>query len=119
MMKTHARRKLLGLALALASTIPSGCGGDSGKPAEQAMKEQTQGKLDAMKQLAEAIEKNDPQQTSGSVEALVSSSMDVKTYPDTAREIIDIYMKRVKGKLKPEAAASVKSVIDEMEKAMK
>ena len=95
-----------------------GCGGETQNAGEN-IKAQTQGKLEAMKQLAEAIEKKDPQQISGAIEGIVSSNMDAATYPDAAREFIDIYNKKVKGKLKGDEAIQVKSAVDELEKAMK
>lgn len=107
------------LVVAAAGVASFGCGGSGGQNPQENVKQQSQGKLEAMKQLADAIEKKDQQQVSGCIEAIISNNMDAKAYPDAAKELVDVYNKRVKGKLKGDEATQVKSVVDEVEKQLK
>jgi hypothetical protein len=95
-----------------------GCDGPAQDTAAN-IKQQTQAKLDAMKQLADLLEKKELLQIAGAIEAISSSNLDVAAAPDAAREFVDIYNKRVKGKLKGDDAVQVKMAVDEVEKSLK
>jgi hypothetical protein len=118
MSMSRLRATLLGLALA---TVPLtvGCGGRSDDPKEN-LQQQASGKLDAMKQLADAVARNAPPgEVSGIVESFVSNDLDVKAHPDEARQIIEIYNTRVRGKLRGEHAGQVQAIVDGIQKDLK
>jgi hypothetical protein len=118
MSMSRLRASLLGLTLA---TFPlaAGCGGRSDE-AKENLKQQASGKLDAMKQLADAVARNAPPgEVSGLVESFVSNDLDVKAHPDEARQIVEIYNTRVKGKLRGEHAGQVQAIIDGIQKDLK
>lgn len=107
------------LAAGSIAAVSGGCGSGGGQNPQENIKQQSQAKLEAMKQLADAIDKKDQQQVSGCIEALMSSNIDVKAYPEQAKELVDVYNKRVKGKLKGDEAGQVKAVVEDVEKALK
>ena len=108
------------LPVALAMTLASGCGG--GGPTEAPadnLKRQGAEKLAAMKLLAEAIGKNDQAGINLAVETFTASNIDVKANAAEAREIVELYKSKVKGKLKGDAAAQVLSGVTALEQQMK
>jgi hypothetical protein len=99
---------LVGVFWAAAVT---GCGG--GTADNQNLSQQAGAKLEAMRQLADAVGRNAPAgELAPLVEVFISNSIDVKTNADEAKQIVEFYNAKVKGKLRGESAAQVKSVVD-------
>lgn len=97
----------------------SGCGGGTTEAPTENLKKQGAAKLDSMKALAEAIGKNDQAAVQIAVDALVASNIDVKADPAQAKEIVDLYKSKVKGKLKGDAAGQVQTVVASIEQELK
>lgn len=95
-----------------------GCGGPSESPQDNT-KRQTEAKVEAMKQLADAVEKNDKTGIAVGIEGLISNSLDAKANPEAAKELVDVYNKRVKDKLKGEEGQQVKGIVTAVENEMK
>jgi hypothetical protein len=111
------RSALFGLAL---STTPFtlGCGGADDPQAN--LKQQAGGKLAAMQQLADAVARNaDHTELSGLVEVFTSNTLDVKANPDEAKQIVEIYNTKVKGKLRGELANQMNGMVNGIEKELK
>jgi len=109
---------LIPLLFGTGLTAGSGCGG--GSKDNQNIRQQAGAKLEAMKQLADAVGRNAPAgEVAGLVEVLVSNSIDVKANPDEAKQIVELYNAKVKGKLRGDAAVQAKGVVDAIERDLK
>jgi len=115
---SRLRAVLLGMTLT-AAPLCVGCGGRQTDPKES-LNQQANAKVEAMKQLAEAVGRNAPaDELNGIIESFVSNTLDVKGHPDDARQIIDTYNSRVKGKLRADQAAQVKGIVDGIDRELK
>ncbi len=105
-----------GVWVTIAAT--GGCGGGPSEPPAENLRLQGVAKLDAMKQLAEALGKNDQAAINVAVETLTATNIDVKANPAEAKELVAIYKAKVQGRLKGDAAAQVKSVVQAVEQEL-
>jgi hypothetical protein len=90
---------LCGLAVAVGVTVV-GCGGDT-TATKADPKAAATTKLEAAKKIAEAVTK-DPNGDEAfiALEEFRNTSMNPKDFPAESKEIIDLYKKRIEGKLK-------------------
>jgi hypothetical protein len=103
-------------ALVLVSTI-AGCGDKVADPATS-KKSQASGLLEAVKGLADAVSRNAPaQEIAILMEGVISNQIDAKAHPDEAKQIVEIYNAKLKGKLKGDAANQMKNLVEQLEKA--
>ena len=108
-----------GFVLAVLTAV-IGCGGGQTTDPKEALKSQANGMLQAMKQLGDAVNSNvSPIEISGSIEGLIANSFSVKDNPEEAKQIVEIYNTKVKGKLKGDNATTVKSIVDGLEKQLR
>jgi hypothetical protein len=115
---SRPRAVLIGLTLA-AVLSAVGCGGGSADPKAN-LDQQANARVEAMKQLADAVARNAPPgELNGIIESFISNTLDVKANPDAARQVVEIYNTRVKGKLKSDQAGQVKAVVDGIENDLK
>lgn len=111
-------KRLLTVACGLVLALSIGCGGAAESTTDN-VKRQVDGKLDAMKQLADAVEKGDRTAMAAAIEGLTSNALDAKANPDVAKEFLNIYNTRVKNKLKGDEANQVKAAVDGVENQLK
>jgi hypothetical protein len=96
-------------ASAVAAALLAGCGspkpGGTAPPDFDALAKQ---KVDVVRKMADAVA-NDPTGAAGigAYEEFVNIALEVKDHPNEAKEILEIYNKRIKGKLKGETAVQM------------
>lgn len=115
---SYSSRLRLGCLLVLLP-LAVGCGGTAAD-SKLNLDKQASGKAAAMKELADALSRNAPAgEVNGIAETFVTNNLDVKAHPDEAKQIVEIYNAKVKGKLKGEQAGPIKAIIEGIEKELK
>jgi hypothetical protein len=107
-------RSMTAIAFVTAAGLMAGCGGTSGDGTT--LESQAKSTLDAVNALAAEVEKNPSSpEVAVHIDTITANYFDAASHPAEAKQILDTYNTRIRGKLRGEHATRMKGFIDNIQ----